>query len=144
MKKSTLMKMSILMKMSNLRKKSNLQKISKLRKMSNHKCSLHLPHLLPFFAFGITFLLDRKEICEIKRKQTGLWKSNNCDLVAELETWAASRWNFSFNSQSRWKWMNVDENGWKWMKVDKMDESGWKYLRSRFNSTCFASSISYP
>ena len=37
-------------------------KFAKLRKMSNHKCSLHLPHLLPFFAFGITFLLDQKEI----------------------------------------------------------------------------------
>ena len=125
-KKSILMKMSNLMEMSNLRKKSNLQKSQNWEKCqiinvaSTSPTSSHSLHLVSHFCW------TERKFCEIKRKQTGLWKSNNCDLVAELETWAASRWNFSFNSQSRWKWMNVDESGWKWIKVDK---GGWKWFK---------------
>ena len=98
-KKKNLTKKSNLMKMSNLRKKSNLRKISNLRKMSifnvssTSPTSSHCLHLVSHFCWTkMKFWENQKNL---------LSNSNSCDLDAELETWAASRWKLLMQ-YSRW------------------------------------------
>ena len=72
----------------------------------NFHCILHLPHLAPIvYIWYHIFSVPKRNFEKTKRKQNLLWNSNSCDLDAELETWAASRWKLLMQ-YSRWFTVN--------------------------------------
>ena len=104
------------MKKANLTKKSNLTKMSNLTKnliweksqfWERCQFSLYPPPPPPpiVYIWYHNFSVPKRNFEKTKRKQNLLWNSNSCDLDAELETWAASRWKLLMQ-YSRWFTVN--------------------------------------